>query len=181
MNGDNQTTVAANVSQAEAIATIDAQHRAAADPLPGPALAAFLPKPVNVGPFTIRRLVANDMALLQDIESPILPQYCDNTKPGKNGLPPGWHLYDMWVLIWLFTNPPKVCRDFYLANGKDAFIAKAVAEIGDREDLTMAILGETTRKVMESVRRSTETAQAVGADPAPVEDGEKKSPVTPVN
>ena len=179
MNGDENKAVATTAAQAESVASIEAHHRAAADPLPGPALAAFLPVPVKAGQFTVRRLVANDMALLQDIESPILPQYCDQSKPARNGLPAGWHLYDMWVLIWLFTNPAKVCRDFYLANGKAAFIAKAVEEIGDREDLTMEALGIVTRKVREMVKQSTETAQAMGATPE--EPAEKKSPLKPAN
>lgn len=181
MNGDTQTNVAASAQLAETAAKLDAQRRAAADPLPGVALSAFLPTPVTVGPFTIRRLVANDMALLQDLQSPILKQYEKTDADGKlvnnNGLPLGWHLYDVWVLVWLFTNPPRFCREYYLKHGREGFIAEAVAQIGDREDLTTKLLGEVARKVMEMVTQSAETAQKM--ESAEEQGAEKKSPVTP--
>jgi hypothetical protein len=177
MQGDKTPLVATTAQQAEAVASLEALNRAAADPLPGPALGAFLPRREIVGPFEVRRLVPSDLSILQALDHPIIAEARENAQPNKKGLPVNWTYDDAWVLIWMFTNEPKKGREIYRQGGKAGYIENAIAEVADRDDVTPELLGQVLRAVIAQVQRSAETAQRMEA--AETHDDEKKSPKTP--
>lgn len=90
---------------------VQAGHAAAADPLPGPLLDAFLPPELTAAGIKLRPLVASDWAILKKIDSPILKEL-QATALDPN-LPKPEIKYeeeDIWELLFIFSTPPERLR-----------------------------------------------------------------------
>lgn len=100
---------------------IQGSHAAAADPLPGPLLEAFLPEPLRAAGFNLRDVVASDWAILRKLDSPILKELQglalnpDLPKPEVH-----YDEEDIWELLFLWTRPVREVRAL-LAKGRPQF------------------------------------------------------------
>lgn len=79
-----------------------ANHRAAAVPLPGPALDAFS-GPIKVGAFTVRNFVGVDWVLIQKLDSPLYRLYLELQKPEKEQEVVEWTEDEKYTACWQFT------------------------------------------------------------------------------
>jgi hypothetical protein len=121
-------------------ATDAAFAQAAAVPLPGPLLDAFLPPdPVSVPTIdgqtlTIRRLVHFDFVLLQRLDSPLITQLRASAEAAAKRLPQPKTDYtdeQSYEMVYQFTRPVLEAAKT-LARGREAFRQTALEQIGIR-------------------------------------------------
>lgn len=104
---------------------------AAADPLPGPLVDAFLPESVVVAGLTLRPLHLTDVAILKRLEHPILKEIAEALKPAEERRPIPYQIEDALELLFAWSRPLPEVRAI-LAEGRQAFRERAMVETGDK-------------------------------------------------
>lgn len=143
----------------EVLATKAAEKEAGALPLPGPAGDAFSSGPIQVGEFSVRKVVAYDWRILQKLNNPHILALCGrtaNVEPDE---------YSDWQLIWVLTHS---------LDEIDATLKKGDLDSRCRNEiasLDLPLLAQLSDAVMEQLRRSISTVVGYGEKQ---QDGEKK-------
>jgi hypothetical protein len=132
----------------EVLATKAAEKEAGALPLPGPAGDAFSSGPIQVGEFSVRKVVAYDWRILQKLNNSLLRQL----SAVGNGQQIDSDDDSEWQLIWILTHTLDEV-DAALKAGN--FNAKCRNEIGG---LDGPLVTELCEAVMEQIKRSVSTA-----------------------
>jgi hypothetical protein len=159
-------------------ATVAASDAAAAVPLPGPLLDAFLPATLTAAGFKLRPVVAADWAILQRIESPLLAELTELRKPTEERSPVAYTDEQIWELLWLWTVPVREARAC-LAKGLPTWRERVMEEtadslppsiIADRAGILTALAGNLLRSLSTSVTyqspRGPEAPQVFTTPPA---------------
>lgn len=111
---------------------IQGSAKAAADPMPGPLLDAFLPEPLKVIGLELRPLVATDIAILKRIKSPLIDLFSQAAIDPELPRPVvTFEEEDLWEIVYLWTRPLPLSRAV-LATGRQNFRETALAETGDK-------------------------------------------------
>lgn len=156
--------------QDRAAALIQGSHAAAADPLPGPLLEAFLPEPLVAAGFELRDCVASDWAILKRLDSPILREL--QSLALDPALPKPEIVYeeeDIWELLYLWTQPVREVRAL-LAKGRPAFREAVLEQTADRFSFEIvkdrnAILGALAKNLFRAL--STRLTHQPSGDDGP--------------
>lgn len=147
-------------------------HEAAADPLPGPLLDAFLPEVLRAAGFELRPVVASDWAALKRIQSPLLTELRRASllkeHPELATEKTTFTEEEVWELLFLWTHPPRESRAL-LANGPQAYreAAMQVADklppnvIAEAQAIVDALFGNLLRSL------STQVGHAPAGDDGP--------------
>jgi len=161
-----------------ALTLIQGGAAAAADPLPGPLLDAFLPEPFRVIGLELRPLVPTDIALLKRIKSPLIDLLTasalnpDLPKPEVT-----FEEEDMWEIIFAWSRPLPVVRAA-LAKGRPEFREIALANTGDK--LPMDVMLDSAGIVAALAKHfSSAFATRVGHAPAETGDPNFQRPPAP--
>lgn len=113
----------------EKAARDDAGSMASAMPLPGPAASAFLYGPIQVGKWSVRKMVMSDWKVLQKINSGVMLNAAELDKP-KEIRVENWTEQTDNELIWILTHTPDEIREALRA-GFEAFCRRCTAETED--------------------------------------------------
>ena len=101
-------------------ARLERQETAAAAPLPGPLADAFSSLQTEIAGIRLRPLVARDLALLRDLDSPLLAQFREFTKPAAERAVTPYTDEQAWEMVYLLAVPSRHARAT-LAQGRPAF------------------------------------------------------------
>jgi hypothetical protein len=123
-------------------------------PVPGPAAGAFLDGPIQVGPYSVRKMVASDWLVLQKIKSGVMLNAAELDKPEAIRVD-HWSDQTNCELIWMFTHTPKEIRAALRA-GVEAFCEQCVAETVDLF-VDPSIYVELQKAVLEQFQRANAT------------------------
>ena len=145
----------------EVLATRAAEQEAGALPLPGPAGDAFSTGPIQVGEFSVRKIVAYDWRILQRLNNSLLRQL----SAVGNGEAVESDDDSEWQLIWILTHTVDEVDEALKAGDFSRFCRN---EIGGLDGPLVAALCEA---VTEQIRRSVATAIKYGEK---TKEGEKK-------
>lgn len=139
----------------------EAAQVSAALPLPGAAGDGFPSPNLKTKRFTVRPIVASDMAVMQRIESPFIQLAAEAQKPEAERQRVDFTAQDMVNVVYLFTTPAKEAYDT-LKEGVEAFKDKAMESVGfsvKPEDIA-----EMFAAIGTAVPKSFETALVYGAE-----------------
>lgn len=131
----------------------NAEVSAADKPLPGAAGEAFTEGPIQIGPYTVRKLVAGDWRTLQRIQNGLMLLNAEMEKPEAERREV-WDDQTDAELIWLLIHSRDEIRAA-LMPGVDAFKRKCMAETLD--EMPGHIVGKLCDAVQEQIRRSSAT------------------------
>ena len=138
-----------------------AAQEASALPLPGAASAGF-PAPVKrVKTFTIRPIVASDMAVMQKLDSPFIRLASEAQKPEAERAEVKFTAEDMVCIVYLFTTPAQAAYNL-LKQGAEAFKDAAMGAIGFT--LTPEDIAQMFALIGTDVPKAFETALAYGVE-----------------
>ncbi len=138
----------------------DALARASGDPFPGPLAEAFCKTSITVGEWKIRKIVASDWVAFKQLNSPLL-RFVLDIQQGVEDLKFEAEESELWALCWQMMHNPKQVREL-MAQGVEAFNAKAQEEIGDHLETSQVTL--IVRAIIEHLRRSWETVVKYASD-----------------
>ena len=138
----------------EKAARDDAGSMAAATPLPGPAATAFLDGPIQVGKWSVRKMVMSDWKALQKINSGVMLNAGELDKP-KEIRVEHWTEQTDNELVWILTHPPGEIREALKA-GVEAFCRRCTAETEDSIVVPAEYLA-LQMAVMEQINRANAT------------------------
>lgn len=155
-----------------AAAMVQGSHEAAADPLPGPLLDAFLPEVLRAAGFELRPVVASDWAILKRLNSPLLTELkrasLQKDHPELADQKTTFEEEDVWELLYLWTHHPRDSRAL-LAQGRQVYREAAMSK-ADRlpasvarqgQDIVGALFGNLLRSL------STQVGHAPAGDDGP--------------
>ena len=138
----------------------EAQKRASADPLPGPAGDAFaIHQGIKIGSsgLVVRRVVATDWQILKALDSPILKMLLELRQNPSATVEVPITVEEEWEMAYQFIRPVAEVRAT-LGEGREQFREMARSQVGDQID--ESVVGLIRLAVLEQVRRTFETALA---------------------
>lgn len=103
---------------------------AATDPTPGPLAEALSEEPIRVGQFTLRPIVARDLILLKELDSPYHRALLNEARPEEDRKPVTFQHEELFEAFYLFAVPLREARA-QLAKGRPAYRAAALETVAD--------------------------------------------------
>lgn len=162
---------------------IQGNAAAAADPLPGPLLDAYLPEPFQAAGLELRPVVPSDIAMLKRLKSPLIElmkqSAAAHALPDSGAAPePKVEFGDeeVWELVYLWTHAPRENRAL-LAKGAPAFREAAMA-MADGLPMAVATQG---REIMNAIVGNYLRAFSTRLAHAPAASGEGNFPKPPAH
>lgn len=111
------------------------------------------PKPIQVGPFTVRPYVPFDMVVLRKLDSPLIRQMREMSKPEADRKPTHFDDEEEFVLIYQFITPLPEVRKL-IAKGPDVFREKAFERIGCNPQINPLLCAQLIKAVSETFLRA---------------------------
>ena len=141
--------------------SLEIQSAAAADPLPGPLADAFAPNLEPIAGISLRPVVARDLALLRQLDSPLVRQLAQWRKPAGERAEVQCTEEEGWEIIYQFSRPARQAAAD-LACGRTHFTRLATEFAAD---LSLGAVSQLCARAAHNLIASFATAVRYDAKP----------------